>query len=108
MPEQPPARPGVPDPQPYSALHANSVSESQQAPLRRKTSMGSFQKGMGESLTGRLRKQLDIPDAPKREIDTNIPIEQIQSLKYLAQVRGAVGSWAGEYCGGRWVVLQGL
>ncbi|CAM9645613.1 unnamed protein product [Pylaiella littoralis] len=85
VPEQPPARPGVPDPQPYSALHANSVSESQQAPLRRKTSMGSFQKGMGESLTGRLRKQLDIPDAPKREIDTNIPIEQIQSLKYLAQ-----------------------
>lgn len=48
--------------------------------------------GMGESLTGRLRKQLDIPDAPKREIDTNIPIDQIQSLKYLAQV-GA--TWAG-------------
>lgn len=49
--------------------------------------MGSFQKGMGESLTGRLRKQLDIPDAPKREIDTNIPIDQIRGLKYLAQVR---------------------
>eukprot|EP00752_Nemacystus_decipiens_P009850 g8787.t2 len=93
--EQKSASPAVPEPPPklglppgrgsYSSLQLNSVSESQQAPLRRKTSMGSFQKGMGESLTGRLRKQLDIPDAPKREIDTNIPIDQIQSLKYLAQ-----------------------
>lgn len=56
------------------------------APLRRKSSMGSFQKGMGESLTGRMRKQLDIPRGPKPEIDTNIPIDQIQSLSYLAQV----------------------
>eukprot|EP00903_Cladosiphon_okamuranus_P011476 g10809.t1 len=83
---EPPPKPGLlPSRGSYSSLQLNSVSESQQAPLRRKTSMGSFQKGMGESLTGRLRKQLDIPDAPKREIDTNIPIDQIQSLKYLAQ-----------------------
>ncbi|CBJ29914.1 hypothetical protein Esi_0164_0068 [Ectocarpus siliculosus] len=87
VPEPPPVRPGLPPPRgSSSALQATSVSESTQAPLRRKTSMGSFQKGMGESLTGRLRKQLDIPDAPKREIDTNIPVKQIQSLKYLAQV----------------------
>ncbi|CAN0462067.1 unnamed protein product, partial [Ectocarpus sp. 12 AP-2014] len=86
VPDPPPVRPGLPPPRgSSSALQATSVSESAQAPLRRKTSMGSFQKGMGESLTGRLRKQLDIPDAPKREIDINIPVKQIQSLKYLAQ-----------------------
>lgn len=70
----------------------NSVSASGgggsliDVPFRRKTSMGSFQKGMGESLTGRLRKQLDIPREPKSEVNLNIPIDEIQSLKYLAQV----------------------
>lgn len=70
----------------------NSVSASggeaslSDVPLRRKTSMGSFQKGMGESLTGRLRKQLDIPREPKSEVNLNIPIDEIQGLKYLAQV----------------------
>lgn len=75
-------------------ISEGDMSQSQ-APLRRKTSMGSFQKGMGESLTGRLRKQLDIPKGPKLEINTNIPIEQIQSLKYLAQVRD--GDWYASY-----------
>lgn len=70
----------------------NSVSASggeaslSDAPFRRKTSMGSFQKGMGESLTGRLRKQLDIPREPKSEVNLNIPVDEIQGLKYLAQV----------------------
>lgn len=76
-------------------LHLNSVSGSGMslAPLRRKTSMGSFQRGMGESLTGRMRKQLDIPQEPKVEINTNIPIDQITSLKYLAQVRKVIASY---------------
>lgn len=67
---------------------ASDVGDSQAtAPLRRKTSMGSFQRGMGESLTGRLRKQLDIPREPKIDINTNIGMEQVQDLQYLAQVR---------------------
>lgn len=71
--------------------------------------MGSFQKGMGESLTGRMRKQLDIPRGPKEDIDTNIPLEQIQDMKYLAQVRVKVirvrvrvaGFWKGVMGWGR-------
>ena len=50
--------------------------------------MGSFQRGMGESLTGRLRKQLDIPEEPKSEVNLNIPLDQIEGLEYLAQVGG--------------------
>lgn len=76
---------------PPPTLRENRTSETGDtnhgtAPLRRKTSMGSFQRGMGESLTGRLRKQLDIPQEPKVEIDTEIPIDQIHNLQYLAQV----------------------
>lgn len=70
--------------------------------------MGSFQKGMGESLTGRMRKQLDIPREPKPEINLNIPIDQIQSLKYLAQVSmqrgyGEGGGGSRGYGGGRMI-----
>ena len=77
-----------PLPPALNRLSSVSGSGMSLAPLRRKTSMGSFQKGMGESLKGRMRKQMDIPVEPKKEIDLNIPIDQITSLKYLAQVGG--------------------
>ena len=52
MPEPPP-KPGLPPGRgSYSLLTVNSVSESQQAPLRRKTSMGSFQKVGGDGEKG--------------------------------------------------------
>ncbi|CAN0342643.1 unnamed protein product [Ascophyllum nodosum] len=97
-PQEPSAQKGAPHPPKQGSgfvvpepplINLASVNEGDvsltEAPLRRKSSMGSFQRGMGESLTGRLRKQLDIPEEPKSEVNLNIPLDQIEGLEYLAQ-----------------------